>query len=67
MNSINDCFNIILMDYADKKTQKALSLFVFLLMIFPFINKKVMLFRESSNIKNIIKNIYITREINENK
>ena len=67
MNSINDCFNILLMDYADKKIHKALSLFVFLLMIFPFVNKKVMLFRESSNIKNIIKNIYITREINENK
>jgi len=61
MDSINDYFNILLMDYADKKIHKVLSLFVFLLMIFPFVNKKVMLFRESSNIKNIIKNIYITR------
>jgi len=56
METINDFYNILLMDYADKKLHKVLSLFTSFLIIFPSANKKIRLFKKSQSIMNIYKN-----------
>ena len=55
MESINDFYNILLMDYSDKKLHKVLSLLISFLILFPFANRKVKLFRKSQSIINIYK------------
>jgi len=55
MESINDFYNILLMDYSDKKLHKVLSLLISFLILFPFANRKVKLFRKSQSMINIYK------------
>ena len=55
MENINDFYNILLMDYADKKLDKVLSLLISFLILFPFANRKVALFRKSQSLLNIYK------------
>ena len=52
IQNISDYFNIILMDYADNNLPRFLSFFIFFSMIFPFINRKVKLFKDSQRIIN---------------